>query len=288
MSSVPSRPRPTAMRTTVLRTSRLTPTMVRLVVGGPGLATFVPSEHADSYVKLVFLPASAPDDLPLTDQGRVDLDQLRAELPADAQPRLRSYTVRAFDPDALELTLDVVVHGDAGVAGPWAASAVPGDELLLVGPGGSYSPDPTADWHLLVGDTSALPAIAVALERLDPAACGHAFIEVHHAHDVIPLVAPAGVEVHWVDRGRGVTGLALVEAVDALPWPEGTVHAFVHGEAGTVKELRHHLRVGRGLSRGQLSISGYWRLGADDEAWRASKREWARTIEADEQAVGLD
>ena len=288
MSAAAARPRPTALRATVLRTERLTPTMVRLVLGGPGMAPFAPSEHADSYVKLVFLPPAAPAEVPLTSDDRVDLDALRASLPADQQPRLRSYTVRAFDPQALELTVDVVVHGEEGIAGPWADSAVPGDEVLVAGPGGAYSPAEDADWHLLVGDASALPAIAVALERLRDDARGHAFVEVHHAEDEIPLTAPEGVQVHWVHRGHGVVGLALVEAVQDLPWPDGAAHAFVHGEAGTVKELRHHLRAERGITRDRLSISGYWRLGADDEAWRAGKKAWAGAIEADEQAAGLD
>ncbi|WP_066584931.1 siderophore-interacting protein [Cellulomonas timonensis] len=288
MSAAAARPRPTALRATVLRTERLTPTMVRLVLGGPGLAPFTPSEHADSYVKLVFLPPAAAGELPLTSDDRVDLDALRAGLPADQQPRLRSYTVRAFDPQALELTVDVVVHGEEGIAGPWADGAQPGDEILVVGPGGAYSPAEDADWHLLIGDASALPAIAVALERMGPDAQGHAFVEVHHAEDEIPLTAPEGVQVHWVHRGHGVVGLALVEAVQDLPWPDGVAHAFVHGEAGTIKELRHHLRAERGIARDRLSISGYWRLGADDEAWRAAKKAWTGAIEADEQAAGLD
>ncbi|MEN0130739.1 MAG: siderophore-interacting protein, partial [Brevundimonas sp.] len=101
----------------VVRTSRLTPSLVRVVIGGAGLAAFVPSPHADSYVKLVFLPAG---ERPLLPDGRLDIDTVRAALPEDVAPRLRAYTVRAFDPVALELTLDVVVHGDAGLAGPWA------------------------------------------------------------------------------------------------------------------------------------------------------------------------
>ena len=287
MSAPAARPRPTALRATVLRAERLTPTLVRLVLGGPGMASFTPSEHADSYVKLVFLP-SAPAELPLAPDGRVDLDAVRAALPADQQPRLRSYTVRSFDPQALELVIDVVVHGEDGIAGPWAATAEPGDEILVVGPGGAYSPAADADWHLLIGDTSALPAIAVALERLGQDARGHALIEVHDTEEEVPLTAPEGVRVQWVRRGHGVVGLALVEAVRDLPWPDGVAHAFVHGEAGTIKELRHHLRAERGITRDRLSISGYWRLGADDEAWRAAKKAWIGAIEADEQAAGLD
>src|SRR5690606_21164117 len=95
-----------------------------------------------------------------------NIQQVRATMPRELWPRLRTYTVRAWDPDALELTLDFVHHGDEGLAGPWAANARPGDELFMLGPGGGYAPDPGADWHLLAGDESALPAIAASLEAL--------------------------------------------------------------------------------------------------------------------------
>ena len=65
---------------------------------------------------------------------------------------VRTYTVRTFDPERIELAIDFVVHGDHGVAGPWAAAAEPGDLIYLSGLGGAYAPDPRADWHLLIGD----------------------------------------------------------------------------------------------------------------------------------------
>ena len=284
MTDAPARTRPAPLVGEVVRTEQLAETMVRVVVGGPGLAAFEPSPHADSYVKVVFLPAGTAR--PLREDGRLDLDAVRASLPPEQQPRQRSYTVRAWDPVARELTLDFVVHGDEGIAGPWSAGAQPGDEVLLVGPGGAWSPDPAAASHLDAGDASALPAIAVALERLPADAVGHAVIEVHDAQDQIPLTFPPGVHVHWVHQGIGVAGLALVDAVTALPEMPAPVSAFVHGEAGVVRELRKHVRVDRGITRDQLSVSGYWRLGADDEGWRATKREWLATIEESEQ--GLD
>jgi NADPH-dependent ferric siderophore reductase len=281
MTDAPARPRPAPLVGVVVRTERIAATMVRVVVDAPG---FQPSPHADSYVKVLFLPAGTPR--PLREDGRLDLDAVRATLPPDHQPRQRSYTVRAWDAAAGELTLDFVVHGDEGIAGPWSATAQPGDEVLLVGPGGAWSPDPTAASHLYAGDASALPAIAVALERLPADAVGHAVIEVHGPEDQIALTFPAGVQVHWVHQGIGVAGLALVDAVTALPELPTPVSAFVHGEAGVVRELRKHVRVDRGVTRERLSVSGYWRLGADDEGWRATKRDWLATIEESEK--GLD
>src|SRR6188508_2327132 len=108
MTDAPARPRPAPLVGEVVRTERLAETMVRVVVGGAGLAAFQPSPHADSYVKVVFLPAGTAR--PVRADGRLDLDAVRASLPPEQQPRQRSYTVRRWDPVAGQLTLDVVVH----------------------------------------------------------------------------------------------------------------------------------------------------------------------------------
>jgi NADPH-dependent ferric siderophore reductase len=259
--------------TTVLRKEQLSPSMVRIVLGGPGLESFTPNEYADAYVKLVFLRPGVEYPRPL------DLGAIRDQLPQSDWPQQRTYTVRRWDPAAQELTIDFVVHGDEGLAGPWALAAQPGDEMLLQGPGGGYSPDPKADWHLLIGDESALPAIAAALERLPATAVGHVFLEVTGPAEEQALFAPEGVEVHWVHHGSRPLGEALLDAVSALEFRPGRVHCFVHGEAGVVKELRRLLKVERKVPMADLSISGYWRLGADDEAWRSVKADWNRQIE---------
>ena len=277
-----NRRRRTALAATVLRTERLSASLVRVVVGGPGLDLFEASPCADSYVKVVFVHDGAARPFPRTDDGRIDLDAVAGALPREHPPRMRSYTVRAFDETTRELTLDFVVHGDEGAAGPWAAAAQRGDEVLLVGPGGGYEPDPAAGRHLLAGDLSALPAIAVALERLPGDAVGHALVEVHDAGDEVDLPRPAAVELTWVHTGDERPAVRLVDAVRALPWPDGDVHGFVHGEAAAVREIRRYLRTERGLGLDRLSVSGYWRLGQDDEGWRASKRDWNAAIEQSE------
>ncbi|MBB5824909.1 siderophore-interacting protein [Micromonospora carbonacea] len=259
----------------VLRTWRPTPHVIRLVLGGEELTGLPVGEHTDHYVKLVFPPDGVTYPEP------VDLAAIR-RLPADQWPRLRAYTVRAFDAAANELTIDVVHHGDEGVAGPWAARLRPGDPVRFVGPGGAYAPSPDADWHLLVGDESALPAIAAALERLPAGAPARVFLEVADAGEEQPLPSKGDVELTWLHRGDRPVGEALVAAVRALDFPPGDVHAFVHGEATFVRELRRLLRVERGVPREWLSISGYWRRGMDDEGWRSTKPDWNRQVEADE------
>lgn len=289
MLATVSTPRRTALGAQVRRVDPLSPSFVRVVLADGSLGTFVPSPFADSYVKLAFPDPRMPRPLPVDGEGRLDLTALRAVAGAAAPVRLRAYTVRGWDAAAGELVLDVVVHGDAGLGGRWAARAQPGDEAWVVGPGGAYSPDPTADRHLLVGDESALPAIAVALERLTAGSRADVLIEVPGPADELTLAPAPGaeVEVRWLHRGAGLVGAGLVAATRALPWPPGRTQAFVHGEAGFVADLRRYLRIDRRMPREDLSVSGYWRLGADDEGWRAGKKRWAADLEADEAGAGL-
>ncbi|MFB7635633.1 siderophore-interacting protein [Streptomyces sp. NPDC056149] len=273
----PARSTPTLHRARVRRTERLTPHMVRVVLGGEGLAAFDAGEFTDHYVKLVF---------PLPDVNYpepFDMAHIRAELPRAQWPRTRTYTVRAWDPQARELTVDFVVHGDSGLAGPWAATARPGDEIMFLGPGGAYAPDPTANWHLLAGDESALPAIAAALSRMPAGAVAHAFIEVATPEERQELATPPGTEITWVYRDAAPVGHQLVRAVRDLTFPAGRLQAFVHGEAGFVKELRRLLRVEHAVPREALSISGYWRAGHDEDGWQAGKRDWNAQVEAEQE-----
>jgi NADPH-dependent ferric siderophore reductase len=229
---------------TVLRTETLSPHLIRVVLGGAGFDTFTNNEFTDRYVKLQF--------------GQ----------PGEARPTTRTYTVRRIDTDARELTIDFVYHGDEGYAGPWAASAKPGDILRLMGPGGAYAPRPDADWHLLVGDESALPAIGAAIEALPAGVPARAFVLVHGETDEQKFDTPAEVDITWLHEGSDL--VAAVRAYEFLP---GTVQAFVHGEAGFVADLRGYLGKERGIAKDFLSISGYWRQGKNEDGWQAEKRE---------------
>jgi NADPH-dependent ferric siderophore reductase len=221
----------------------------------------------DSYVKLVFLADGVAYPEPL------DLDEVRATLPSDVWPVLRTYTVRRLDLDARELWIDVVVHGDDGVAGPWAASVEPGATIHVRGPGGAYVPDPDADHHLLVGDESALPAIAASLEALPAGARATVFCEVEGRADRLDLASAAHVDLHWLHREgapAGTTSL-LDHAVRAWSWPDGRVQAFVHGESRLLRTVRPYVK--ERVERGDLSASAYWRLGATEEGFRTWKAE---------------
>jgi NADPH-dependent ferric siderophore reductase len=261
----------------VTRVEQLTPHMVRIVVGGAGLADLVAGEFTDHYIKVLFAPPGVSYPEPF------DLAEIRATLPRDQHPLVRTYTVRRWLPEIPELWVDFVVHGDAGIAGPWAAGAKPGEPFRFMGPGGGYAPDPTADWHLLAGDESALPAIAAALEAMPAAARVRALIEVESEAEEQPLRTAADAEITWVHRGDRPVGAVLAAAVRAVDFPAGRVHAFVHGEAAFVKDLRALLRVERGLPMSQLSISGYWRRGLNEDGWQSTKREWNQQVEREQE-----
>ncbi|MBO0677181.1 siderophore-interacting protein [Mycolicibacterium sp. S2-37] len=272
----------------VVRTEQIAPHMVRVTLGGggegTGFDTFTPNDFTDAYVKLVIVPRGVDVSRlkhPLT------LDSFK-KLPAGKQPTVRTYTVRKVDRERREVSIDFVVHGDHGVAGPWAASAAPGDPAYLMGPSGAYAPDPAADWHLFAGDEAGLPAISAAIESLPADAVGKAFIEVAGPDDEIPITAPEGVSISWIYRG-GRADLVpeeaagdhapLIEAVKEAAWLPGQVQVFIHGEAQAVMHnLRPYIRKERGIeAKWASSISGYWRRGRTEETFREWKAQLAKS-----------
>ncbi|MEJ2631174.1 MAG: siderophore-interacting protein [Acidihalobacter sp.] len=241
--------RPASYRFTVLRKLAVTPHMLRVTLGGEGMTRF-PADQASAYVKLLLHPGQGGD-----------------------RPLLRTYTVRAQRADSIDI--DFVVHGDeGGPASRWAMQAQAGDVIEISGPGPKKLADPTADWLLLVGDMTALPAISVNLEQLPDTARGRAVIEVPDVADVQPLQAPPEFAVQWViNPSPGTTDAALRDEVAALEWPPGPVSVWAACEFSSMRALRRHFREERGLDRKQLYISSYWKLGSDETSHKAIKRE---------------
>ena len=236
------KPRPQAVLS-VLERRQLNAHTVRVVAGGPGFADYRDNEFTDKYAKLLF---------------------------GDVR---RTYTVRRADPGRQRLTIDFVVHGDAGIAAPWARTAEPGDRLTLSGAGGAYQPDPTCDAHVFLGDESALPAIDAALEALPATARGYALLEVSDSTDALEAAVPDRVEVRWLHRtGPGTQPDLLARTLLDLPWPVGRVDVFAHGERESMKAVRAALAQRR--SEGdRVSLSGYWAYGRTEDRFQAEKRE---------------
>ncbi|MYQ99856.1 MULTISPECIES: siderophore-interacting protein [unclassified Streptomyces] len=244
-------------RTEVVRTTTVGAGLLRVTLGGPGTEGFEAHSPID-HVKLLFPEPDGSLRLP-----EPDGDLLKWPRPA---PTSREYTVRRYDPEAGEIDIDIAPH-EGGLASDWAQRVRPGAVLHVAGPPGGLIVPPVYDRYLLVGDITALPAIARWLEELPRDAKGWAFIEVADAAEQIELSAPAAVEVRWLHRGDrpAGTGDALERAVTAVPVAKGErLYAWIAGEAGQIKPLRRWVRDELRLDRGDYEITGYWKRGIAD------------------------
>ncbi|MHA3703463.1 siderophore-interacting protein [Jatrophihabitans sp. YIM 134969] len=232
----------------VLDRIQLNPHMVRIVAGGNGYAQYNDNDFTDKYVKIFFADT-------------------------DGQQVTRTYTVRRSDPVNQQLTLDFVVHGDLGLAAPWARAAEAGETLRLRGAGGAYRPSEEHGTHVFLGDESALPAINAALDALPRDARGVALLEVSEVEGSLDAEVPSGIEIVWLERPEpGSQPGLLADALAARPWPTGGVDVFAHGERESMKAVRKVLR-DLTTDADQVSISGYWAYGRTEDRFQAEKRE---------------
>ncbi|MDG9676065.1 siderophore-interacting protein [Micromonospora sp. DH14] len=284
---------------TVRAVRRLSPSFTRVTFTGADLDRFADNGY-DQRIKLA-LPLAGQRGATLP-HGADWYAQWRA-LPEHLRNPIRTYTVRAVRPHLAEVDVDLVLHGDGGPATRWARRATVGDEIALVGPDAGYDGNhggvefrqSAGSTLLLAGDETAVPAISGICARLPVDARGTVVLEVPAAADVLPLVAPPGVEVRWLPRGTDGYGSRLVPAVVAaagellasdasraaqpvpdvdvdteILWevpeevPPVPLYAWLAGEAGVIRTLRRHLVADRGLDRRAVAFMGYWRLGQAD------------------------
>ena len=176
----------------------------------------------------------------------------------------REYTPLEWDAEAGTLDIEFVLHGDDGIAGPWAASAPLGSTIAVGGPRGSMVLEGRPDAWFLAGDETAIPAMRRFAQAMDADATGRILVEVPDAAHEIPIEAPVGVEVRQVHRGKAPSGSALAAALDALgaqDRPTGSVFGFVAAEQSIVKPGRGLLLARWGLSSDQVVVKGYWKRG---------------------------
>lgn len=290
----------------VTRVERLSPSFVRVELASPALADFgVDGPRYDQRIKLIF-----PADHPLDSFEGVDEAWLQAWFarPAAERGHMRTYTVRDVlgSGAATRLVVDFVLHVGDGPAGPgasWAEQARAGDRIAVMAPragvpfGGIEFVPGTADRLLLVGDETAVPAVAGILAELSPDAQGAAFLEVPVSGDVQSVVHPEGVSITWLPRDGAPRGVALhqavldhlgataavpeVDEVDPDLWETPTysssgeeiaeavvvghdfdgLYAWIAGEAKVVTGLRRALVSDLGIDRRQVAFMGYWRVG---------------------------
>ncbi len=250
------RPKPQYRAVQVSRVNLITPRMARITVTGDELAGFS-TQGVAGHVR-VLLPAPGQDKPVLPVWGPNGAEY------AEGVPRpiSRAYTPRRWDPQAQELDIDFVLHGDNGPASAWAARVRPGDSLVVVAPRRAYQADAGADWYLIAADASALPAAATILEVLPASTRALVFIEVEDAGEQLALQSAATMDLTWLHRGDSAPGSKLEAALRALQWPQGNGRAWVACEAMCMRRLRQHLLQERGMERSAVNTQGYWKLGA--------------------------
>jgi len=231
----------------VLRREQLSDHFVRIVLGGPGLEGFTSTGIPDEWVGLI--------------------------VPGQFQSRY--YTVRSWDAsagDAGELTLDVVVH-EVGLVTEWARLDVVGQTVTVTEPKGSFALPDSARWLLLVGDLTALPAMARIAESVGLPT--RLWVE---APDPVAGYLPAEADVQWsTPPGDGASSLAGV--VEGIEWPEGEGYFWMAGESSQMRAIRKHLMREVKLPSSAYDVMGYWRGGAVRQPravdpgpiWRAGK-----------------
>jgi NADPH-dependent ferric siderophore reductase len=215
----------------VLRREQLSSHFVRLVLGGPGLAGFTSTGVPDEWVALT----------------------------VPGQFQTRYYTVRSFSGG--ELVLDVVVH-ETGLVTEWASTDCVGDTVRVSAPKGSFAMPADAAWLLLVGDLTALPAIARIME--DVTVPVTAWVETPDE----PIRGYVSGDVTWTTPPEGVE-TATADVVTAIDWPAGEGYFWMAGESAQMRAIRKHLMRERALPTAAYDVMGYWRGGGQQRQPRA-------------------
>ena len=215
---------------TVARINRVSPGFASITFHGEALADFT-SLSFDDHVKFMFNDASG--------------EQVR-----------RDYTPRRFDRDAREIDIEFALHGHGGAA-EWARTATVGQTAIIGGPRGSMILPLAMDWHLLIGDDSALPAVTRRLEELPQDAQVQAVLLVDAA-DRRTFASAANAAIHWVS-----TQDELLQVLKDLPLQAGAGLAWGGGEAALMVRVRE-LLIDKGLPRQAAKVSAYWKHGVAD------------------------
>ncbi len=229
----------------------ITPNMRRITLGGKGMKDF-PVAQESAYIKLMF-----PQD-------------------TGQKPIMRTYTI--IQQRDHEIDVDFVLHGlnyqgYEGPASEWAKTTIVGDTILIGGPGAKKYINHAADWFLLAGDMTALPAITVNLAQLPADAIGYAVIEVLSADDIQSLKKPQNIEIEWVVNAQASnSSYPLLERVKALSWLDGTPAVWAACEFNSMRALRQYFKQ-KDVSKTHLYISSYWKLDNSEDEHKVIKRQ---------------
>ena len=241
----------------VKRVLPITPQLVRITLAGDDLEGFQ-SASFDDHIK-VFFPRPGEDKPALPSVGP------NGPIFSDTEPKpiARDFTPRRYDRVAGELDIEFALHA-AGPATTWAAQARVGQYLGIGGPRGSMMIPTGFDWHLLIGDETALPAIARRIEELPAGTRVAALIEVEQPSARIEFETKASLYVEWRYRSESdYPGAGLLLALREMYLPEGEGYVWAAGESTVIRAVRQHLCTERGIEKGRIRASSYWKRGVD-------------------------
>ncbi len=247
------------------RKQYITPHLIRVTFSGDDLIGFS-DNHNGGHIK-VFFPNQESGILqfPIRYEDRVEYPEHK--------PVARAYSVRKYHPETNELDIDFVAHGEGSPGSGWALAAKEGDTLGLIGPGGPQPLIQPAQWHILAGDLTAVPAISAILEEMPEDAKGAAFIEVDTFDDVHDIKHPLGVSLNWVKREGEQAAFTLLNAIKVSGEPEVdcSVSAFIAGENRSVINCRKYLADKFQLKKNSLYAIPYWKRGNSEEAYHEER-----------------
>ncbi|GEM44678.1 siderophore-interacting protein [Deinococcus cellulosilyticus] len=236
----------------VRRVVHLTPKMRRITLGGPELENF----HSGTHLKVLIPPAGVTPQWPMQD------DAGKAVWPeGPSRPAMRTYTLRAYRPEAAEIDIDFVLHGK-GIASQWAECARGGEVVGIIPPGKGSTYVQPAQHHLIAGDHCTVPAVSVILEGLPETATAEVFMLLPDLQELPVLLTHAQVKTHWLFEDQGESQQHLIQRVLEASWPNHEkTFVWVGGESQLVRTVRQHALQERGLHPSMLYALGYWKAG---------------------------
>lgn len=271
--------KPAFYRLTVLGSDRLSPSFIRVTLGGESLSNFRFMGY-DHWFRL-FLPQPGQDEPRIPSATSMLWYAQYLAFSKDTKPVVRNYTISQYRApgqgkhgDGAELDVDFVVHGSgagetshsgeaSGPASTWALRAAPGDRVAILDEGRIYSFERQSTWQLLVGDESAAPAVLGIVRSAPEDARVKAFIEVPTEADIQKQDTHAGVEIEWIVRPDPLAkpGEAALAAVQKAELPDGDPFVYVAGEQALAAGLRKYLVNERSVPKSQICFTGYWKFG---------------------------
>lgn len=242
----------------VMKVIRLSPSLSRFVLKVKDGERLIPSGHADEWTRLALRPdADTPVTLPVKmangKWGRPDGSQHCPNRP---------YTIRHWDADKHEITIDIVGH-EGGVAASWAMTAKVGDVVGICNPEGRLWVPKGSQWIMMVADITGLPAVGRVLEELPKSFKAIVHVEVPCEADKQEIATQADVHIVWHcchglrDDREGYTELPRI-AAEINELPEGLGYIYIAGEARAASACRKHFRDVLGFDKKRIDAVGYW------------------------------